>query len=88
MYYSVNISLLSISTGDELEDLNPAEKALRLEGVAIFQFFIFLSEGQNKKIQIDNGFGNWSTGFFATSQGGQHLQWSQLLALYWKWWIS
>ena len=36
MYYSVNISLLSISTNGELEDLNLAEKALRSKGVAIF----------------------------------------------------
>ena len=36
MYYSVNISLLLVSTDGELEDLKPAEKALILEGVAIF----------------------------------------------------
>ena len=36
MYYSVNTFLLSISTDGELENLKPVEKALRLEGVAIF----------------------------------------------------
>ena len=70
MYYSVYISLLSISTDGELEYLKPAEKALRSEEVAIFQFLYFFQKKQNKKIQIGNGFGNQSMGFFATSRGG------------------
>ena len=41
MYYSVNTSLLSISIDGELENFKPTEKALRLEGVAIFYFLYF-----------------------------------------------
>ena len=49
MYYSVNTSLLSISTNGELEKLKPAEKALILEGVFIF-YFLYLF--QKEKIKI------------------------------------
>ena len=52
MYYSVNISLLSISTDDELEDLKPVEKALRSEGISIFSFYIFFQKDKIKKFRL------------------------------------
>ena len=52
MYYSVNICLLSISTDGELEDLKCTEKALRSEGVAVFQFLYFLQKDKIKRVRL------------------------------------